>query len=581
MSQPASRPFWQRLPFLRFSSLVPARRSAVVALCVIVASFADGFGIATLLPLMSIMGDEPAKASGLSRTILDLLGRANIPHEPIVLLAIVVGGTVAKAGLMVLAMRLVSNTVADVAAKLRVALVDALINARWSYYVRQPVGRFSAALGSESSAAGEAYMAAMQMLSQSAQAVVYLSIAALVSWKLAVFTIMVSALMLSTLARFLVIAKRSARYQADLLRGILGRLTDVLIGIKPMKAMARQGRFAQLFDRDLKQIKKTYRRQAFAKNTNKALQEPILALCLSLGIFVALTVLHMPVAEVIVMSLLLAKTTLVIGKSQQELQNYFSNQNGLVSVETAVREVQQQQENRQGRQAPSLSRQIEFRGVDFAYDNKPILSSLDLRIPVGTLSSVTGSSGAGKTTLLDVLLGFHRPQSGEVYIDEQPLADIDLLQWRSQIGYVPQELMLFHESIAANITLGEPRFSEHDVIVALEAAGAMDFVNALSEGIHTVVGERGSALSGGQRQRIALARALLHRPRLLILDEATSALDPQTEAMIIDNVVKLVREQGITVISVTHHPAWLGVSDQVIRLQGGRLASSDSRPATA
>jgi ATP-binding cassette subfamily C protein len=128
------------------------------------------------------------------------------------------------------------------------------------------------------------------------------------------------------------------------------------------------------------------------------------------------------------------------------------------------------------------------------------------------------------------------------------------------------------------MTLGEPRFTEADIERALRAAGA-DFVDQLPEGANTVVGERGSALSGGQRQRIALARALLHQPKLLILDEATSALDPQTEEMIIANVLRLVREQGLTVISVTHHPAWLGVSDQVIRLAGGRLQAP--QPAVA
>ncbi|WP_411887882.1 ABC transporter ATP-binding protein [Hydrocarboniphaga effusa] len=580
-SQPAraaDRSLLGRIPFLRFSGLIPTRRAALVALCVIVASLADGFGIASLLPLMSVLGDDAAKASGMSKIILGALDKVHIPHDPIVLLGLVVGGTILKGVLMVLTTRMVSSTVAEVSAKLRLWLVDALINARWSYYVHQPVGRFSAALGAEATGAGEAYMASMQMLSQSVQAVVYLSVAALVSWQLAVFTLLVSAIMLSTLARFLTISKAMARNQSALLRVILGRLTDVLIGIKPMKAMSRQARFAQLFDRDLKEIKRTYRRQAFAKNVNKALQEPILALCLAAGIFVSLTVLKMPVAEVIVMCLLLIKTVMVIGKSQQELQNFYANQNGLITVEDAIAEAREQAESQRGRLTPTLDRQIAFEGVGFSYDGKPVLQSIDLQIETGTLVSVTGSSGAGKTTLVDVLLGFHQPQSGRILVDGQPLSEIDLIQWRSLIGYVPQELILFHETIAANMTLGEPRFTEADIERALRSAGA-DFVDQLAEGANTVVGERGSALSGGQRQRIALARALLHQPKLLILDEATSALDPQTEEMIIANVLRLVREQGLTVISVTHHPAWLGVSDQVIRLSGGRLQAA--QPAVA
>ena len=570
MNDSLQTPRHSRIPFFRFGSVISYRRSLIVMVCVTIASLADGFGIATLLPLMSVLGDEPAKASGMSKMILEVMADLHLPSDPLLLLSFVVGGTVIKALLMVLTMRLLSNTVATVSSRLRVSLVDALIRVRWSYYVRQPVGRFSAVLGGEATAAGEAYMASMQMLSQLVQTIVYLGIAALVSWKLACFTLFTSAIMLATLARFLVMSKRAAQHQSRLLRAILTRLTDVLIGIKPMKAMSRQARFSQLFDRDLKEVKRTYRRQAFAKTVNKALQEPILALCLALGIYAALTEFHMPVAEVIVMSLLLIKTVVVIGKTQQELQNFYSQQNGLVEVEKAIGEAREQVESQHGEGIPTLQRQIEFRSVSFAYDGKPVLRSLDLRLQAGTLSSITGSSGAGKTTLLDVLLGFNRPSSGEVYIDDQPLEVINLLQWRSLIGYVPQELILFHESIAANVTLGEARFSEADVHRALKAAGAQDFIAQLPDGIHTIVGERGSALSGGQRQRIALARALLHRPALLILDEATSALDPATEQQIIENVVRLVREEGITVISVTHHPAWLGVSDQVISLQHGQ-----------
>ena len=106
------------------------------------------------------------------------------------------------------------------------------------------------------------------------------------------------------------------------------------------------------------------------------------------------------------------------------------------------------------------------------------------------------------------------------------------------------------------------------------AAGALDFVRKLPQGLQTIAGERGSALSGGQRQRIALARALVHQPRLLILDEATSALDPETERLIIDNVARLAREQGLTVLSVTHHPAWLGSATRVVRLDAGQIAEA-------
>jgi ATP-binding cassette subfamily C protein len=130
----------------------------------------------------------------------------------------------------------------------------------------------------------------------------------------------------------------------------------------------------------------------------------------------------------------------------------------------------------------------------------------------------------------------------------------------------------------SNITLGEPSFSRADVERALRQAGAWEFVSALSDGVDHIVGERGGLLSGGQRQRIAMARALIHRPQLLILDEATSALDPKTEAEIVRNVRELSDQSGITVLSISHQPAWMTVADKILRIHDGIV--TEEMPST-
>ena len=220
---------------------------------------------------------------------------------------------------------------------------------------------------------------------------------------------------------------------------------------------------------------------------------------------------------------------------------------------------------------PTLKKGCEFRGVSFAYGRKTVLDDVSLTIPAGKLTTVTGASGAGKTTVADLLLGLHRPASGEIFVDGVPLGEIDLLRWRSRVGYVPQEVILFHDTVFANVTLGEPDLAAADVQTALEEAGAWDFVAQLPDGIEAIVGERGTMLSGGQRQRIALARALIHQPQLLILDEATSALDPETELAICRNVKALGVRRQLTVIAITHQPSWVTAADQVYRLEGHRV----------
>jgi ATP-binding cassette, subfamily C, bacterial len=150
------------------------------------------------------------------------------------------------------------------------------------------------------------------------------------------------------------------------------------------------------------------------------------------------------------------------------------------------------------------------------------------------------------------------------------------------VGYVPQDVILFHDTVMANVTLGDPNLAAVDVEQALRVVDAWDFVAQLPKGLLTVVGERGSLLSGGQRQRIALARALIHRPSLLILDEATSALDPETEAAICQNLKALSQKYGLTILAISHQPAWVEAADRVIRMDREQLTlASEQSPARA
>jgi ATP-binding cassette subfamily C protein len=230
---------------------------------------------------------------------------------------------------------------------------------------------------------------------------------------------------------------------------------------------------------------------------------------------------------------------------------------------------------------PTFDVGASFQSVSFSYGKKPVIINASFPVRAGKVTTVTGPSGVGKTTLADLLLGLHRPTAGEVFIDDVPLAKIDLLRWRNMTGYVPQEVMLFHDTVAVNVSLGEPEFTRDDVEQALQQAGCWDFVSQLPEGMDTIVGERGSGLSGGQRQRIALARALIHKPKLLILDEATSALDPLTEATIVRNICELSRQTGLTVLSISHQPIWVANADIVLEIEEGHVLEKPSARAIA
>ena len=556
-------------------------RSLVVLVCLLVAGIAEGVGIASLLPLVALMDSGNSPSNSLSRTILAGLEGLHLPPDPRILLSILVCGLIAKAGLVLVAMRQVGYAVTDVSARLRLDLVNGLLAARWGFFVRQPLGRFSTALSGESSKAGDAYNAVAQFTSHSIQAIVYVGIAAWVSWELAVLALLVGLFMVLSLNRLLITARRNAKRQTNRMKQMVKRLSDVLIAIKPMKAMGRQAQFGLLFQKDVRVINDALRRQILSRYANRLLQEPIVAICLAGSVYAAVTFWGMPVADLLLMALLMSQTVSRIGKAQQELQSARIAEASFWSVREVCEDAGAAREEMRGGVAPTFDVGASFQDVSFSYGKKPVIINASFPVRAGKVTTVTGPSGVGKTTLADLLLGLHRPTAGEVFIDDVPLAKIDLLRWRNMTGYVPQEVMLFHDTVAVNVSLGEPEFTRDDVEQALQQAGCWDFVSQLPEGMDTIVGERGSGLSGGQRQRIALARALIHKPKLLILDEATSALDPLTEATIVRNICELSRQTGLTVLSISHQPIWVANADIVLEIEEGHVLEKPSARAIA
>jgi len=212
---------------------------------------------------------------------------------------------------------------------------------------------------------------------------------------------------------------------------------------------------------------------------------------------------------------------------------------------------------------------IELREATFHYPGSasPVLDRFSLTIPKNAAIGIAGPSGSGKSTLVDLLLGLHAPQSGEILIDGLPLTPDRLPAWRRLIGYVPQDIFLLDASIAENIAFGIPPAEIDPAALreAAEAAQIASFVeNELPGKWDTLVGERGVRLSGGQRQRIGLARALYHRPEVLILDEATSALDTATEAEVMKAIHRL--HGRLTILAIAHRLSTLEECDQIIRL---------------
>ncbi len=216
-----------------------------------------------------------------------------------------------------------------------------------------------------------------------------------------------------------------------------------------------------------------------------------------------------------------------------------------------------------------LTQTAQFSHVAFSYPGRDVMQDVSLEIHAGEVTTVIGPSGAGKTTIADVLVGLNKPSQGEIYIDGTPLSEADLSQWRHRIGYIPQDNILFNDTIASNVTLGDSTIPKRKIEEALKLAGAWNFVSKLPDGVEQVVGVRGNLLSGGQKQRLSIARALINDPSLLILDEATSALDHDTAREICNSVRNLAGQR--TVLAITHQALWIEAADRIYEMQNGSV----------
>lgn len=220
----------------------------------------------------------------------------------------------------------------------------------------------------------------------------------------------------------------------------------------------------------------------------------------------------------------------------------------------------------------TMAHNLRIENLSFAYEDQSerlILNDLSIQIKKGQHIALVGASGSGKSTLFDLILGFYTPTKGSIYLDDSPIQHLNIQSYRRCFGLVTQDPILLHDTIRQNLTLGKP-FEEKIIIECCRQADAWDFIQDSSDGLDTVIGDRGLQLSGGQRQRLTIARALLFDPDILLLDEATSSLDSAAEQSVL-NALKTAMK-GRTTLSIAHRLSTIQGADEILVLQEGTIA---------
>lgn len=559
------------------------RRVYIVFILTVFVALAEGFGITLILPLIEAAdsADGGGDMSGPTQLLISFLDFIGISGSMVGIL-LVIGVVFVGKGLLTFAE---AGYLAYLTSRLMVEIKGKLFSfystMDYSYYTQKNTGYFINLINSQISNLITAFKTFKQFLSSIIMTVAYFLVALALTWKFALMAFVVGTLMLflfRSLNEFVKgLSRKAAHEEGDLNKF----LVQSLQGFKYLASTAQMNFLKGGVLDSIKKLAEYKYKRGLAGSFTKAIQEPVSIIFLLGIIIIQVTVFNAPVAPIFVALILFHRGMQKLIGIQSQWQATLDKIGSLELVVDEFNTVKSFQEPIGNIKIPELNRQIELRNVSFAYNETDgdVLKNIDAVIPVNQTIAFVGESGAGKSTLIDMLTLMLRPEQGEILIDSVPGPEIERISWRSQIGYVSQETVVFDDTIANNINLWSGDYENDEkirerVYEAAKKAYALKFIEELPEGFDTIVGDRGVRLSGGQRQRLFIARELFKNPNLLILDEATSALDSESETFIQQSIDDL--KGSITVVIIAHRLSTIKNADCIYVMDQGRIVESGS-----
>jgi len=456
--------------------------------------------------------------------------------------------------------------------RLRIQIFEQFQALSLSYFAKVKSGELINTITSEIERIKYAFNGLAFLLTRSLTIIIYLVSMLLLSWQLTLISVMLFSLLivgLSTLNGKV----REASFEISAASGnFTSTAIEFINGIRTVHAFATQDferkRYYNAASNLVSTSIKIVRRTAIIKPLAEGLGTTILIgmIATAFGLFVTKGVLQ--VGSLLTFFFLLFRIVPIVQDINGARASLASLQGAVDNIKELLRTDNKKYFQNGDREFVGLKRSIELVSVDFAYDaSNWVLNNVTLTIEQGQMTALVGASGAGKTTLADLIPRFYDPTHGKVLIDGVDLRQLDIDSLRRKLAVVSQDTFIFNTSVRNNIAYGTERASQVEIEEAARQANALEFIQQMSEGFDTQLGDRGVRLSGGQRQRLAIARALLRNPEILILDEATSALDSVSERLIQESLEKL--SVGRTVIAIAHRLSTIAKADKVVVLEQG------------
>ena len=532
-----------------------------------VASLVELFGLSLVVPLLATASSAKQSNNFLVTGIEGVLSTIGLSSSMYVMVGLIIAALTIKSLITILTMSRAATIVSDLVGGLRQRIVEGLLRARWDFFLQQRLGRLAHATGQEVDAVGASFLDICELIAQLGQLAVFITVCFILSAKTSAVLVILSIAMFFGFSLVISRSRNAARAHRAQVKQVTTSFTDSMLSLKPLRVMGRLDTVSRTFADTAQKTAQTLEDRVRLSEYAGEMQEPIIGGLLAALFLMTLADTNQPVHYLLVIAIISAKAFGTLKSIQRCLLSFVNKYDAYLAIRHFLEKIEGAREVSSGTSYVSLSRSVALENVAYAYGDKPVLKCLSAEFRVGEITALVGISGVGKSTLLDLLTGLYKPQSGRVRYDDQDLEDVDIDSLRSQIGFVPQEVILLHDSILENVRLWDESVTRDEVVMALKHAEAWSFVIELAGQLDFDVGERGARLSGGQRQRIAVARALIRPIKLLILDEATTGVDPATAVKIAANVKALARERGIAVIVVSHQKEWFDYCDQLITLK--------------